>query len=850
MRRRTWWLLLSVLLPAGPALAAPSGVLAIRGARIHTVTKGVIERGTVLVEGGRIKAVGRVEDVAVPEGAEVREAEGLVLIPGLVDTHSHLGVYSRPDGPANSDGNETTGPVQALVRAADSLQPADPGVRMAVAGGVTTANVMPGSANVIGGQTAYVKLRGRTVEEMLIDLGERKGGLKMANGENPKRAYGSRKQSPLTRMKVMELQREAFAKAAAYRDRRAKAAEKAGAEAEPFERDLSLEPLVEVLEGKRTVHFHTHRADDVMSAMRLAEEFGFEVVLHHVTEAYVVADEIAKRGHAVSLILLDSPGGKYEATGLRLSNPAVCRAAGLRVAIHTDDPITDSRLFLRSGALAVRGGLDAAAALEALTIEGARILHLEDRIGSIEPGKDADLVLLSGDPTSVWTQVLATWIEGSLVFDRSRPEDARYATGGWSVRDRLPPTPFPPARPPPAPRADGRPSARAKLPAPRFAIAANRVHTAAGPAIDDAVVLVDGGKILKVGRRADVPIPADWPVVTAAEVTPGLIDAHSSVGLSGWFNVAADQDQDEKAEPEQAALRVLDGFNPHEPLLHHLLEHGVTLLQVMPGPVNPIAGQAAIFRTTGRTAESMTVRSPSAILFNLGEGPKEAYGSEHKAPGTRMGVAALIRKALVDAANPVKEGKEDAAKALGRRALLDALERKIPAVFAAWREDDVVTALRIGREFGLRTIVSQATDAWLARDALRAEGVPVLYGPVMQRPTALQTLAACLETPALLAQAKVPFCLTSGFESYVPKTRVILFEAGLAASRGLSTDAALRAVTIDAARILGLADRYGSIEVGKAADLVLFDGDPFEYSSHVERVLVDGRLAFDRGSFE
>ncbi|MCZ6786120.1 MAG: amidohydrolase family protein [Planctomycetota bacterium] len=838
--------LLSLLLLAGAA-GAEDRILAIRGARVHTVTRGTIDPGTVIVTNGKITAVGPADGVTVPDGANVRDGRGLVLIPGLVDTHSHIGVYAVPRTIGNADGNEATGPVQSLVRAIDSFYPADPGVRMAQAGGITTANVMPGSANVMGGQTAYLKLRGKTVEEMLIDLKGGPGGMKMANGENPKRSYGSRQKSPATRMKVTALQREIFIEAQNYMKKwdayRAKAAK--GEDAPEPNRDLALEPVVEILQKKRTVHFHTHRADDVLSAMRLAEEFGFEVVLHHVTEGFLVADEIAKRKVLCSLIILDSPGGKHEAIHLRIDNPAICERAGVKVALHSDDPVTESRFFLRSGALAVRGGMSEVSALKALTIHGAEMLHLEDRIGSIEVGKDGDLVLLSGEPFSVYTRVLATWVEGDLVFDRRREKDARYATGGFGVADRLPAKSFPPIEV--GKKVAAPAGARGKADGGTFAIFAGRLHPVAGDAIEDAAVLVRDGKIAAVGKRGEVAIPDGTPIVTAAVVTPGFIDAHSSVGLSGLFNVRADQDHEELVSPNQAALRVLDGFNPREELLGHLLRHGVTLIQCVPGPSNPIAGQAGLFRTHGKTVNDMLVRFPSAILFNLGEQPKRVYGSRREAPGTRMGTAAIIRRALAEA--PQRDEKDtdgEEKRNLDKEVLRLLLSGDIPAIFTAHREDDLLTAVRIAKEFGLRYSLSQATEGYLVADEISRAGAPVLMGPTMQRLGDLQRSNTCLEAAALLSQKDIRIAITSGFESYVPKTRVVLFEAAVAAANGLGYHPALKAITLDAARILAIDDRFGSIEPGKVADLVLFDGDPFEYTSHITHVYVAGRLAHSR----
>ena len=437
------WITCLVLMAIGlgfGALPAPKPILVLTGAKIFPVSAPPIEKGTLIIREGKIEAIGSAASVPIPEGARVIHLEGKVIIPGLVDTHSHIGIYPSPMVPAHADGNEMTGPVQSALRALDAVWPDDPRIRMARAGGVTTANIMPGSGNVMGGQTIYVKLRGHTVEEMLILKNGVSGGMKMANGENPKRSYGSRNQAPATRMAITALQRKQFLRAQqylqkweAYRKKRKK-----DPSAQPPARDLDLEPVVEILQGKRIVHFHTHRADDIMTAMRLAEEFGFKLVLQHVTEGYKVAGEIARRHIPCSIILVDAPGGKLEALHLRFENALLLYKAGVKVALHTDDFINDSRFFLREGALAVRAGVSESEALKMLTLNPAEMLGLEDRIGSLEPSKDADLVVLSGPPFSVYTHVLQTYIEGEKVFDRSNPIDLRYATGGFAVRERYP----------------------------------------------------------------------------------------------------------------------------------------------------------------------------------------------------------------------------------------------------------------------------------------------------------------------------------------------------------------------------------------------------------------------------
>jgi imidazolonepropionase-like amidohydrolase len=293
---------------------------------------------------------------------------------------------------------------------------------------------MPGSGHLDSGQTLYLKLRDGAIkiEDLLIfdKDGKYMGGIKFANGTNPIRPGGGN--FPGTRAKSAALVREQFIKAQEYREKIKKAA---GDPAKMPPRDLAMEALVEVLEGKRTVHFHTHRHDDIMTALRLAKEFGFRIVLQHVSEAWKVADEIAKAKAPASIIFIDSPGGKLETMDIDFKNGAALEKSGALVGFHTDDSITDSRWFLRSAGLAVRAGMSRDKALYALTMAGAIMLDLQDRVGSLEPGKDADILILSGDPLSVYTHVLETWVEGKKVFDRSNPKDYLIAVGGKGATD-------------------------------------------------------------------------------------------------------------------------------------------------------------------------------------------------------------------------------------------------------------------------------------------------------------------------------------------------------------------------------------------------------------------------------
>jgi imidazolonepropionase-like amidohydrolase len=397
--------------------------VAYSGARIIPIVGEEIDNGVIVVQGGKIVAVGPAASVQIPEGADRRDATGNVIMPGLVDTHSHIG------GPA---GGDSTAPIQPDARCMDAVNVRDAGLQKAQAGGITTANVMPGSGHLLSGQTVYLKLRDATnptIDDLAIRNpdGSYAGGMKMANGTNSIRAQAS---FPGTRAKSAALVREQYFKAQEYRDKTARA--KGDPEKLP-PRDLPMEALLEVLEGKRVVHHHTHRHDDILTVLRLSKEFGFKVVLHHVTDGYKVAEQIAAAGAPCSIIVVDSPGGKPETRDLTFANGALLEKAGVLVAYHTDDGITDSRLFLRSAALGVRAGMSRKGALESLTINGAKMLDLHDRLGSLEPGKDADFIILSGDPLSVYTKVLETYVDGKKVFDRSDARDRLFAVGGYGA---------------------------------------------------------------------------------------------------------------------------------------------------------------------------------------------------------------------------------------------------------------------------------------------------------------------------------------------------------------------------------------------------------------------------------
>jgi imidazolonepropionase-like amidohydrolase len=413
-------ILLVVLMMQTCILYAQDKPVAFKGAIIYTVAGAPIQNGVLVVHKGKILSVGSAS-TNIPAGATVVDVSGKIIMPGLVDSHSHLG------GPEGGDGSAALNPD---ARAMDAVNPTSDGFKKALAGGITTINIMPGSGQLMSGQTIYVKMReGKVIEDILLTNEKGLyGGLKMANGTNPIRSTPGA--YPGTRAKSAAMARELFVKALEYK----KKIDKAGKDSTKLpERDLRMEPLVEVLQGKRVVHFHTHKANDILTAIRIGKEFGFKPVLHHVSEGWKVANEIAAAKLSCSIITIDAPGGKMEAMNLSLTTGSALEKAGVNVGFHTDDGITDSRLFIRSAALMVREGMSRDKAIEALTLANAKMLDLSSRIGSLEKGKDADFIILNGDPFSIYTKLEQTWVEGVKRWDIAIPADRAFLLGGYQV---------------------------------------------------------------------------------------------------------------------------------------------------------------------------------------------------------------------------------------------------------------------------------------------------------------------------------------------------------------------------------------------------------------------------------
>ena len=393
--------------------------VAITGGYVVPVDGDPIEGGTVLISGGTITAVGTAADVDVPDGVEEVDAAGCWVLPGFIESHAHVGVHEDGEAWAGNDTNEMTDPNGARFRALDGINPADIGFVDALSGGVTSSVIKPGSGNPIGGQTVAVKNWGRTVDEMVFRSGV---SVKSALGENPKRVYGEKGKTPSTRLGVASVLREAFIEAQNYR---AKRDEKLG-KGEAFDRDLNKETLVKVLDGELLWDQHTHRADDIATAIRIAEEFGYQLVVNHGTEGHLIADLLAEKNIPVIFGPMFTTRVKVELRNRTMRGAGIMAKAGVKVAITTDHPVVPINFLVHQATLAVKEGMDRAAALRALTVNPAEILRLDDQVGSLKPGLDADVVIWSGDPLDVMSRVLRVFVRGREVY--SYDEETAEAT--------------------------------------------------------------------------------------------------------------------------------------------------------------------------------------------------------------------------------------------------------------------------------------------------------------------------------------------------------------------------------------------------------------------------------------
>jgi imidazolonepropionase-like amidohydrolase len=412
--------------------------------------------------------------------------------------------------------------------------------------------------------------------------------------------------------------------------------------------------------------------------------------------------------------------------------------------------------------------------------------------------------------------------------------------------------------------------AAATLSAQNLAVKGETVYTMAGAPIPDGVVVIHNGKVERVGAASQIEIPSGYQTLSAKIVAPGLVDAHSTVGLTGYLNAPSDQDQLERSAAVQPELRALDAYDPQERLIEWVRSFGVTTMNTGHGPGALISGETMIVKTIGHTADEAAIVPTAMIAASLGD---EGRAEPGKSPGTRGKEIAMLRAEFIKAeemqkklskpvspagaAKPAGEGAQPNATAsdaksekseakpperdLKTEALIRVLKGEIPLLVSAERSRDVISAIRLAKEFNIKLIIDSCSECALILNEVKASGYPVILHPTMKRAGG-ETENISFEDAAKLTAAGIPYALQSGYEAYVPKTRVILWEAAIAAANGLTFDQALASITINAAKLIGVGDRVGSLEAGKDGDVALYDGDPFEYTTHCVGTVIDGKV--------
>ncbi len=794
------------------------GDVLVRNATVLTAVNGTLPGTDVLVRKGKIAAIGK--NLERSKGIVEIDATGLFLMPGIVDTHCHFAI--------EGNNNESSLSVVPEVRVRDVVDGDDVQIFRALAGGVTTARLLHGSANCIGGQDAVIKLKyGKPARELILADAPR--GVKFALGENVKRHDG---RFPNTRLGVEAVLVRAFTEAREYQKRwdDYRKARMAGRPASEPRRDLRLEALADVLSGGLRVHCHCYRADEILMLLRVADRFGFKVgSLQHVLEGYKVAPEIADHGASCSLFS-DWWSYKMETTDAIPFNAALLHEAGVSVCMKSDSNELMRHLYQEAAKCIKYGGMSRQDALQTITLNGARQLGLEKRIGSIEVGKDGDLALFSGHPLNSYSRVEMTLVEGEVYFQRS---DRLQADPAAAPAPATPVADFKPI-----PRADGR----------RYVLSGATVHPVSGPTLNRTTVVVEKGRIERVAPDDEVAHSTGDVLVDARglHLYPGMIDAGTVLGLTEVGSAAETHDFAEGGD-FQPDLRASTAINPDSELIPVTRANGV--LSVVTRPTGSmVAGQSALIDLAGWVPREMAVVDPLALHVEFPT-LSSLLATDANTPFLGRALARKRReekirrlKELFRQAIAYDEGRSQAPdRPVNPRleALVPYARGTRPVVIQANRRPEILEALKLADELKLKVVLSGGIDAWKVADELKQRKVPVICGPVMEMPgRKYDPYDAPYACPARLYEAGVPFCIRSAGTT---NTRNLPYEAAMAASYGLPPEEALKAVTLYPAQVLGVADQLGSIAPGKRANLVLANGDLLQASTQVVALFLDGR---------
>jgi imidazolonepropionase-like amidohydrolase len=841
-------------------------VVALRGATLVTVTRGTIPNGTIVLRDGKIAAVGA--NVSVPAGAEVIDATGKFISPGIIDAHTHI---------ANDSINEGGTTVSSMTGMEDVLDPTDINIYRDLAGGVTTANVLHGSANPIGGKNAVIKLRwGRKRASELLFEGAMPG-IKFALGENPKdivlgQSTGPRRY-PITRAGVEFVIRDAFTRAKAHQKawQQYEKAKAAGQDVLAPRRDLQLEPLVEILEGKRLIHAHCYRADEILMLIRLADEMGFKVAtFQHVLEGYKVAKEMAAHGAGGSTFS-DWWGYKIEAADAIPHNAAIMVRKGVLVSINSDSAEHSRRLNTEAAKSIKWGGLTEDEAFAMVTINPAKQLRIDSRVGSLEAGKDADVVVWTAHPLSAYAIADRVYIDGIAYYERAADEKRitelekeKAALAAAERAERRPTTSSDQPREIPkdvaagahdwdALAGGGQAAAGGTTPlgpvaaAPAvWAITNATIHPVTAATIERGTIVIRNGRIEAVG--ANVRAPAGAPAVDAAgaHVYPGFINARTTIGI-GEPGVRGYDDVSEMLEVNPQ-LRTRVTYHAESDAIPVARANGITTVAVAPSG-GILAGEVPVMNLDGWTWEEATLQMNAGIAFNFpalgGGGGRGGRGGAPAGDRTYDDIRRdrdrqldqLVR--LFDQARAYAKGGPDKTMDWTLEALVPIVERRLPLITNVSREQDIRDAVAFADRAKVNIVISGGTEANRVASLLKENNIPVILGSVLALPSREDAFhGATYQLAGELAKAGVKIAFSTGDNTNV---RLLPNNAAMSVAWGLPREEAIKALTINAAEILGIAGKVGSIEAGKVANLFIAKGDPLETRTEVTHVIVQGR---------
>ncbi|MCH8147198.1 MAG: amidohydrolase family protein [Planctomycetes bacterium] len=796
------------------------GNVIIINATILPVSSPPIGPASILIRDGKIESIESV--IPPPPGVTVIDGLGLFVIPGFVDCHSHLGIDA---------GNESTLAISAEVRIADVLDPDRVGIFRAIAGGTTTHHVMHGSANPIGGQNTIVKLKyGQPLSEMIFK--EAPATIKFALGENVTHANFSKRRGerfPVTRMGVEATIRSALQQASAYESswREYQGRSQAGEDVRTPRRDLRLEALAKVLSGELTVHAHCYRSDEILRLMQVAEDYGFRIgTLQHVLEGYRIAPEIARHGAGASTFAADW-AYKLEAYHAMPYNAAFLTRRGVNVSVNSDSANTIRRLGQEAAKCIRWGDLSPNEALSLVTLNPARQLQIDDRVGSLEVGKDGDLAIFTGHPLNTFSRCVMTIIDGEVFF-----EDKRKERGAPSRIVHLPDHPD---------RTTPKSAHHA------FAIVNATVHPISGPVIENGRVIIVDDEIHAIGPDAEIPPGAGVVDAVGLHVYPGLIDAGCSLGLTEIGAIRGSRDERDigKFNPH---LRAASAIHPHSEHIRVARSAGTTTALAVPSGGH-ISGQSVVIRLDGWTAPEMIEIVEYAMHMTIPTLPMHLKGTKEEKKKRRKAHAKEIKalREYIEKAKHYAKAKAAAADDvtsdfevdLALEALLPYVRGEKPVVFHTRRYKNILESIAFAEEFGLRCILSGAQEAWKVADDLAEKSIPVILGTPLSYPAGdFEPWDSVYRCAQMLNEAGVRFCFASRSASSAYDLGI---QAGMAVAHGLPVERGESAITLGAAEILGLGDRLGSLEVGKRADIIVTTGSPLQTTTQVTHVFIAGK---------